>query len=100
MALPGVVALALVDLREKSGLEPHAPAEASDLPDSELRVMCHQRWHPLATVRGVYRALAAPGGQLGRMGDSLPGWQPLWLGRRSLRLLVEGVQVAAHQRDH
>ena len=95
VALLSVVALALVDLREKSRLEPDLPAEAAGLTAIELRVLRHQRRQPLATVREVYLALAALGGHLGRKGDGLPGWQTLWLGRRSLRLLVEGVNIAA-----
>ena len=95
VALLSVVALALVDLREKSRLEPDAPAESAGLTPTELRVLRHQRRRPLTTVREVYLALAALGGHLGRKGDGPPGWQTLWLGRRSLRLLVEGVHMAA-----
>ena len=100
VSLLSVVALALVDLREKSRLEPDAPAEAAGLSDTELRVLRHQRRRPLATVCEVYLALAALGGHLGRTGDGPPGWHTLWLGRMSLRLLVEGVQMAAQLRDH
>lgn len=50
-------------------------------------------------MRAVYLALAALGGHLGRTGDVPPGWQTLWLGRRSLRLLVEGVNMAAQLLD-
>jgi len=99
VALLSVVALALVDLREKSRLEPDLPAEAAGLTATELRVLRHQRRRPLATVREVYLALAALGGHLGRTSDGLPGWQTLWLGRRSLRLLVEGVNLAAQLLD-
>ncbi len=99
VALLSVVALALVDLREKSRLEPDLPAEAAGLTAAELRVLRHQHRRPLATVRQVYLALAALGGHLGRKGDGPPGWQTLWLGRRSLRLLVEGVQMAAQLPD-
>ena len=62
-------------------------------------MLCHQRRRPLATVREAYLALAALGGHLGRTGDGLPGWQTLWLGRLSLRLLVEGVNMAAQLPD-
>ena len=99
VALLSVVALALVDLREKSRLEPDLPAEAAGLTATELRVLRHQRRRPLDTVRAVYLALAALGGHLGRKGDGPPGWQTLWLGRRSLRLLVEGVNMAAQLLD-
>ena len=99
VALLSVVALALVDLREKSRLEPDAPAEGAGLTATELRVLRHQSRRPLNTVRAVYLALAALGGHLGRKGDGPPGWQTLWLGRRTLRLLVEGVQMAAQLLD-
>ena len=62
MALLSVVALALVDLREKSRLEPDLSAEDADLTDNELRVLRHQNRRPLDTVRAVYLALAALGG--------------------------------------
>ena len=54
---------------------------------------------PLDTVRAVYLALAAPGGHLGRKGDGSPGWQTRWLGRRSLCLLAEGVNMAVQLLD-
>jgi hypothetical protein len=50
-------------------------------------------------VHETYLALAALGGHLGRTGDGPPGWQTLWLGRQTLRLLVEGVLLAAHLRQ-
>ena len=99
VALLSVVALALVELREKSRLEPDLPAEAAGLTATELRVLRHQRGRPLATVHEVYRALAALGGHLGRKGDGPPGWQTLWLGRQTLRLLVEGALLAVHWHD-
>ena len=99
VALLSVVALALVDLREKSRLEPDLPAESAGLTATELRVLRHQSRRSLDTVRAVYLALAALGGHLGRKGDGPPGWQTLWLGRRSLRLLVEGVNMAAQLLD-
>ena len=67
VALLSVVAL--VDLREKSRLEPDLPAETSGLTVIELRVLRHQRRRPLAMVRAVYldlAALGAPGPQRGR----------------------------------
>ena len=99
MALLSVVALALVDLREKSRLQPDLLAEAAGLTATELRVLRHQSCRSLDTVRTVYRALAALGGHLGRKGDGPPGWQTRWLGRWSLRLLVEGVNMAAQLLD-
>ena len=92
-------ALALVDLREKSRLQPDLPAEAAGLTATKLRVLRHQCRRPLATVREVYLALAALGGHLGRKGGGAPDWQTRWLGRMSLRLLVKGVNMAAQLLD-
>ena len=101
VALLSVVAVALGALREKSRLEPAAPAESAGLAPNELRVLRHQRCRPLPTVRGVYPALAALGGHLGRKGDGPPGGHPPWPGRRRRRrrLLVEGVAMATRLRD-
>ncbi|MGI4874250.1 MAG: IS4 family transposase [Janthinobacterium lividum] len=99
VAVLSVVALALVDMREKSRLEPALLAEAAGLTPTELRVLRAQLRRPLGTVREVYLALAALGGHLGRKGDGPPGWQTLWRGRITLRLLVEGVQLAAQLVD-
>ena len=54
---------------------------------------------PLDTVRAAYLALAARGGHRGRKRNGPLGWQTLWLGRRSLRLLVEGANMAAQLLD-
>ena len=51
----------------------------------------HRIPRPVQTVTDVYHALA---GHLGRTGDGPPGWQTLWRGLMSLRLLVEGVRLA------
>ena len=96
VALLSVVALALVELRERSRQQPEAPAEAAGLSATYLRVLRSQRKRPLVTARDVFYALAGLGGHLGRTGDGPPGWQTLWLGLMSLRQLVEGVRLAAH----
>ena len=49
----------------------------------------------LRLVLVLVLALVALGGHLGRKGDGSPGWQTRWLSRRSLRLLVKGVTIAA-----
>jgi hypothetical protein len=99
VSLLSVVALALVDLRQQSRLQPDMPAEAAGLTSPELQVLRHQHRCRVRTVREVYRARAALGGHRGRVGDGPPGWQTLWRGRMTLRLLVEGVCLAAHLPD-
>ena len=94
VALLSVVALALVDMREKSRLQPDLPARAAGLEATFLQVLTLRSPRPVQTVRDVYYALAALGGHLDRNGDEPPGWQTLWHGLMSLRLLVEGVRLA------
>ena len=94
VSLLSVVALALVDLREKSRIQPDEPAEAAGLETTALRVLKHYSRRPVCTVRDVYYALAGLGGHLGRTGDGPPGWLTLWRGLMTLRLLVEGVNLA------
>ncbi len=94
VALLSVVALALVDMREESRLQPDLPATAAGLEVIFLRVLTLRSHRPVQTVRDVYYALAGLGGHLGRTGDGPPGWQTLWRGLMSLRLLVEGVRLA------
>ena len=53
VALLSLVALALVDLREKNRLGPDAPAEACGLTAPELRMLRHQSRRPLDTMRAV-----------------------------------------------
>ena len=72
-----LVAPALVVLREKSRLEPNAPAEVAGLNAAELRVLRHQSQRLLNTVRAVYLALAALGGHLGCKADGPSGWHTL-----------------------
>ena len=101
MARLSRVALALVDLREKSRLEPDLPAKSAGLTTTELRVLRHPRRRPLPTVHGT-RGLPDPGRARRApepLGHGPPGWQTRWLGRRRLRLLVEGVNRAAQLRD-
>ena len=94
VALLSVVALALVDMREKSHLQPDLPATVAGLEVTFLQVLTHRSRRPVQTVRDVYYTLAELGGHLDRRGDGPPGWQSLWRGLMTLRLLVEGVRLA------
>lgn len=94
VALLSVVALALVDLRERSRLAPDRPAHEAGLDATYLRVLRAHRPRPLRTVAEVFSAVAALGGYLGRSNDGPPGWQTLWRGLMYLRALVEGMRLA------
>ena len=83
-------------MREKSCLQLDLPATAAGLETTFLQVLAQRSRRPVQTVRDVYYdALAGLGGHLGRKGDGPPGWQTLWRGLMSLRLLVEGGRLAS-----
>jgi Transposase Tn5 dimerisation domain len=94
IAIMSVVALRLLDLRERVRLTPMAAAEEAGLAPLELEVLRLQADHELTTVRDVALAIGRLGGHLNRPGDGMPGWQTLWRGMTTLRILVEGARLA------
>ena len=98
IAVMSVVALRLLDLREKTRATPECEAAAAGLDELSLRVLAHRTKRRLATVRDVALALGALGGHLGRKGDGLPGWRSLWHGWVKLDGLVQGVHIAEELR--
>lgn len=93
-AIQCVVALRLLDLRERVQQLAEAPAEQAGLSARELEVLAVHSGRKLQTVREVALALGQLGGHLNRKGDGLPGWQTLWRGWLHLQALLEGVQLA------
>lgn len=96
MALMSVVAVRLVELRERVRLMPEAAGEQSGLGALEARVLRSYTEKPIETVREVGVALGRMGGHMGRKGDGMPGWITLWRGMSKLQALVEGVRLARH----
>jgi Transposase Tn5 dimerisation domain len=94
IAIMSVVALRLLELRERLRMEPEAEAHQSGLSRLELDVLCTRTGRQLCTVRDVALAIGRLGGHLNRAGDGLPGWQTLWQGMNTLHALVEGVLIA------
>jgi len=94
IAIMSVVALRLLDLRERGRESPDAAAEAAGLSPLELEVLQLKARGKLRTVSEVVLALGRLGGHLNRRSDGRPGWQTLWRGMNTLRGLVEGVQLA------
>lgn len=93
VALLSIVALRLLQLRERTRLVPDAPPAASGLSELELQVLAAKTARPLTTVREVALALGRLGGHLNRKPDGLPGWITLWRGYVTLQTLVEGVRL-------
>jgi hypothetical protein len=94
IALMSVVAVRLVELKERVRLSPDAPAEQSGLGNLELKALRAYTDKPIPTVREVGLALGRMGGHMGRKGDGMPGWITLWRGMAKLQSLVEGVRLA------
>jgi hypothetical protein len=94
IAIKSVVALRLLDLREKVRLDPDAPAEQAGLDELELAVLRERLNRPLTTIRDVALAIGRLGGHMNRKGDGLPGWQTLFRGMTELNALVEGARIA------
>jgi hypothetical protein len=94
IAIMSVVALRLIELRERLRMHPEAEAEQSGLSHLELEVLGERSGRKLRTVREVALALGRLGGHLNRTRDGLPGWQTLWYGMNTWHALVEGVLIA------
>jgi len=94
IAIMSVVALRLLDLRERVRVEPEAAAEEAGLAPLELEVLQLKAGRALRTVREVALAIGRLGGHLNRRADGMPGWQALWRGMHTLQTLVEGVRLA------
>lgn len=94
IALKSVVALRLLDLRERVRLTPEAPAEESGLQEVELAVLRQVLQRPLKTVREVALAIGRLGGHMNRKADGMPGWLTLLRGMTKLNDLVAGLSLA------
>ena len=94
IAIMSVVALRLIELRERLRRHPDAEAAQSGLSPLELEVLRQKSGRTLRTVREVALAIGRLGRHLNRTRDGLPGWQTLWHGMNTLHVLVEGVLMA------
>jgi hypothetical protein len=94
VAIMSVVALRLIELRERLRRHPDAEAAQAGLSSLELEVLRQKSGRTLRTVREVALAIGRLGGHLNRKSDGLPGWQTLWHGMNTLHALVEGVLIA------
>ena len=93
-ALKSLVALRLLELRERVQQQPTAPAAVFGLNRDELLVLEEASGRTVTTVQDVALALAHLGGHLNRTRDGLPGWQTLWRGWLYLQNLLAGVYLA------
>ena len=94
IAIKSVVALRLIDLKERLRFNAEEAAEESGLDEMELAVLRARTSRSIKKVKDVALAIGRMGGHMNRKGDGMPGWQTLWRGMERLSLLVEGVRIA------
>lgn len=99
IAIMSVVALRLVDLRERVRIQASAPAISAGLDAFELRVLALHLNRQLNTVRDVALAIGRLGGHMNRKADGMPGLLTLWHGMKELQALVAGARLGLQFRD-
>jgi len=99
ISIMSVVALRLVDLKERVRVMPDASAEESGLEPLELQVLSLKLSRELKTVRDVALAIGRLGGHMNRKGDGMPGLITLWRGLQKLQALVAGATLGLNLRD-
>jgi len=96
LGLLAVVAVRLLQLRDKARQQPDSPASTIADP-LEVAILAAKVGAPVAEMTAVtfWRGVARLGGFLGRRRDGDPGWKTLWRGWQQLQLLVEGARLSA-----
>lgn len=99
ISIMSVVALRLVDLKERVRVMPEAPAAESGFEPLDLKVLSLKLSRELKTVRDVALAIGRLGGHMNRKGDGMPGLITLWKGIQKLQALVAGATLGLKLRD-
>lgn len=94
IAIKSIVALRLIDLRERVRLKADAPASDSGLDELELLILSQSTNRKLKTVSDVALAIGRLGGHMNRKRDGLPGWITLFRGMSVLNNFVVGARLA------
>jgi hypothetical protein len=94
IAIKSVVALRLIELRERVRIMPEAPAAQAGLSELELEVLRATLNRSIETVKEVALAVGRLGGHMNRKGDGMPGFITLFRGMSKLNDLVEGVRIS------
>ena len=94
IAIMSIVALRLIDLRERVRLYADAPAQAAGLDELELEILSVKLARNITSVKDVALAIGRLGGHMNRKADGMPGWQTLWHGMMQLSALSEGARLA------
>lgn len=93
ISIMSVVALRIVNLREKLRLEPDQPAARSGLSAEEIKVLGAYLKRDIKTVKCVALAIGRLGGHQNRRSDGMPGMMALWWGMSRFLTIMEGVRL-------
>lgn len=93
IAIMSIVAIRVLDLREKGRINPDGPPEESGLDELELKVLSKYLKRELKSVKCVVLAIGSLGGHLNRRSDGMPGVLTLWLGMSRFLTIMEGVRI-------
>lgn len=96
IAIMSVVAIRVLDLREKGRINPDGPPEESGFDELELKVLSKYLKRELKTVKCVVLAIGSLGGHLNRRSDGMPGVLTLWLGMSRFLSIMEGVRIVVN----
>jgi hypothetical protein len=94
IAIMGIVALRLLDLRERVRVSPDAPAHEAGLTQLELTLLSKHLRRDLNTVADVALAIGRLGGHMNRKADGMPGQITLWRGMLELEAMAAGAAIA------
>jgi hypothetical protein len=94
ISIMSIVALRLVDLRERVRTMPKAPATEAGFSELELRLLEERLDRDLKTVADVALAIGRLGGHMNRKADGMPGLITLWRGILELQAMVAGATIA------
>jgi hypothetical protein len=96
IAIMSIVALRILDLRERLRIAPDSPAEESGLDELELKVLEKYLKRELKTVKCVALAIGRLGGHQNRKSDGMPGVLSLWWGMSRFLNIMEGVRIVTN----
>ena len=94
LAILGVIAVRLLQLKHQAKVNPDAPA-TSVVPERYVKTLAahlNEAYRKMSTHQ-FWRKTAQLGGFLGRKGDGDPGWITLWRGWEQLELLTAGFEL-------
>lgn len=93
ISIYSIVALRLIDMRERWRLHSDGRAEDSGLTEEELNILRKYLNRKVETPKDVALAIGRLGGHMNRKGDGMPGMLTLWRGMQRLQFLIEGYRL-------